>query len=985
MSAFRARLWVGVALVCGLARAGAAAPLEPGPDADAERVASALEAGAGLQEALGLARSDPWLVAEALIARGSARLARTWAEGWAERAPQHERMRDYVAAAVRAPAAQPAVRASISRARSLVAQGNPEAAALALEAFGPAPDRVLASERGFQLATAYGALLRHAEAAVAASTAADAARSAGWVVREARALHLAGVAFKEAYDPQAARRAFERRVTVLRTFHTDEEVAVALKNAALAAYEAADFAGALVHLEEALAIRERIGTAIHVADILQQAAVADCGRGEFGRALARLDRATPLAAEPPDPDPPMASQPQLVAAWVLLQRAVVALHCGRITEARRALELAQRSAPDGVDDELTALVLANLGIVHAKDGDVEAAERVTLDALGLFERLHDSPRIAQVFANFADLLSEAGRHDEAIAYQLRALERMRQLGDPLAIARTRGSIGTLRRRAGQPERALADHEAARAMAAAIGAAFVEAEQWVGIAAAQLEFSNPKAAADAARQAFAVFRTFAFGVGDAIGISLQEAYEEMFEVGALAASRLGDTDLTATMLETGRSAPLSSGLGGRDALAASSVPAARLSEERAARAAETVALATWLTEARKERPDRALHRRWTEARDQAAAVVDRIQREQALAASITYPVPVTLDEVRRALAPTDAFVWYGVFPRGVVAVVATSGAARVVRLEATEAALTRAVEALVDGDGSDATPERIAALRTLAIAPLGLAPEVRRVVVCPAGPLAYAPMGALLEGRTAVVTPSATALALLAREAEKRGKRILALGDPAYGPMANGSAVQLMRGELRLTPLPKTRDEAEAVAEGLPPLLGEQATEDALRRALAANGRLRALHLACHGLVDRDQPLHSSLALTAAGDDDGYLTGAELLRLRVDADLVVLSACSSGLGRVARGEGMLGLTRAFMFSGVPRIVASLWKVDDAATTALMLRFYAKWQPKDGSPPMPPAEALRDAQAFVRGHPRWSHPRYWAGWVLWGVLD
>ena len=86
--------------------------------------------------------------------------------------------------------------------------------------------------------------------------------------------------------------------------------------------------------------------------------------------------------------------------------------------------------------------------------------------------------------------------------------------------------------------------------------------------------------------------------------------------------------------------------------------------------------------------------------------------------------------------------------------------------------------------------------------------------------------------------------------------------------------------------------------------------------------------------------------------------------------------------------MLGLTRAFMSSGAPRVVVSLWKVDDAATRALMRRFYELWNPTDGSAGRPAATALREAQAYVRDHPdhpEWRHPHYWAAWTLWGLPD
>jgi len=111
-----------------------------------------------------------------------------------------------------------------------------------------------------------------------------------------------------------------------------------------------------------------------------------------------------------------------------------------------------------------------------------------------------------------------------------------------------------------------------------------------------------------------------------------------------------------------------------------------------------------------------------------------------------------------------------------------------------------------------------------------------------------------------------------------------------------------------------------------------------------------------------------------------LTAFEVLRLPGSADLVVLSACETGRGGILRGEGLLGLARAFLQSGAPRVIASLWEVDDEATQFLMRTFYARWQSGVGT-----AAALREAQAAVRADPRWHHPRFWAAWVLWGRAD
>src|SRR6185503_5480807 len=112
--------------------------------------------------------------------------------------------------------------------------------------------------------------------------------------------------------------------------------------------------------------------------------------------------------------------------------------------------------------------------------------------------------------------------------------------------------------------------------------------------------------------------------------------------------------------------------------------------------------------------------------------------------------------------------------------------------------------------------------------------------------------------------------------------------------------------------------------------------------------------------------------------DGYLSLPDIYHLRVPVDLVVLSACQTGLGKDVRGEGLIGLTRGFMYAGASSVVASLWKVDDEATAELMKRFY-KNMLEDG---MTPATALREAQNSFRQHPIWSAPYYWAGFTLQG---
>ncbi len=115
---------------------------------------------------------------------------------------------------------------------------------------------------------------------------------------------------------------------------------------------------------------------------------------------------------------------------------------------------------------------------------------------------------------------------------------------------------------------------------------------------------------------------------------------------------------------------------------------------------------------------------------------------------------------------------------------------------------------------------------------------------------------------------------------------------------------------------------------------------------------------------------------------GYFLSQEIYRLKLNADLVVLSACESGLGKELKGEGVIGLTRAFMYAGSPRVIASLWNVSDPSTAELMKCFYQHLLSK--THPLPPAQALQKAQIEMikRKHPQWCQPFHWAAFQLQG---
>ena len=293
----------------------------------------------------------------------------------------------------------------------------------------------------------------------------------------------------------------------------------------------------------------------------------------------------------------------------------------------------------------------------------------------------------------------------------------------------------------------------------------------------------------------------------------------------------------------------------------------------------------------------------------------------------------------------------------------------------------------------------------------------RVIVVADGALNYIPFQLLpnpqadnepLVAKYEVINaPSASTLGQLRQEKQQRQhatKILAAFGDPVfasnYAQFRDSSA-----GEVLAVKSQVSRDiEVEADKfdpNSIQPLLFTKhelanLTEIAGPRSLVARGftasrqmldsldlsQYSILHFATHGVLDPKRPERSGFFLsmvdTTGRSQNGFITMQDVYRLHAPVDLVVLSACRTGLGKDVRGEGLIGLTRGFMYAGASSVVASLWKVDDEATAELMKHFYANILQKG----MRPAEALRAAQNTLRESPQWKSPHFWAGFILQG---
>src|SRR4030095_11271534 len=186
-------------------------------------------------------------------------------------------------------------------------------------------------------------------------------------------------------------------------------------------------------------------------------------------------------------------------------------------------------------------------------------------------------------------------------------------------------------------------------------------------------------------------------------------------------------------------------------------------------------------------------------------------------------------------------------------------------------------------------------------------------------------------------------------------------------------------------LPFTRQEANQLIAITPKASSFQAMDFEANRETVLKGDLaqyRYVHFATHGLLDSERPGLSALVLSVVDaqgkPQSGFLRGHDISTLKRPAELVVLSACQTGLGKDIKGEGLVGLTRGFMYAGAARVVVSLWSVNDKATADLMTRFYEKML-KQGERP---AAALRAAQVEMWKQKQWQSPYYWAAFTIQG---
>jgi CHAT domain-containing protein/Tfp pilus assembly protein PilF len=838
----------------------------------------------------------------------------------------------------------------------------------------------------------------------------------------ASSLNNLGNLARERGDLDAAETWYRRSLTIRERLAPESlHVATSLNNLGLVTFLRGDLATAEDRLERALGLWSALapGSAneahclISLGNVASERGNLTVAESHYRRALQVQERLAPDGLE---------------VAAILNNLGYVARYRDQLAQAedlqRQALGIYDRLAPRSL---LTAASLSNLGHVLADRGDTRAAAELFARALALRQRLApNSLEVARSLDSQGGLAFERGDLPEARRLFQRALT-LRQAIAPASFSEAESllNLGQLALHEGRTEEA----EAMLASCAAIRESVAPESVACAVAWHQLGLvvraaGRPREALDhLARAADALeAQQGRLGGSGEVRSGFRAHFMDIYHDYIDLLLELGRPEEGFHVLERSRARGLLALLAERDLLFSRDLPP-QMARQRARLNAEYDRSLTRLcdpTTVLEDSERQALQAGLAELRQRREDLEARIRSASPRLASLQYPHPVDLEAAKRWLdEDTLLLAWsvgrdkghlFAVSPRkkGVTAVAI---AVDEDTLRHRVRRLRSAVQTGIDAADQDHVRTLATELTKLILPSMSdRISAAERLVLLPDGPLHLLPFAALVnpatghewlvEAKPISIAPSATVLAeLRQRPARPTATQVVAFGDPAYRPIPQGMETSgpgpAAVGVLELTPLPATRAEVEHLGRLYPQSsrlwLGAEATEE---RVKGIDASVAIIHLACHGLTDERFPLDSALALAAPGPrsdsrENGLLQAWEIYEdIRIDADLVTLSACETALGKELAGEGLIGLTRAFQFAGARSIVASLWRVADQVTAELVKRFYTHL-----STGMSKDQALRHAQLDLIRTPiavsddasarlDASHPYCWASFELIG---
>jgi CHAT domain-containing protein len=755
---------------------------------------------------------------------------------------------------------------------------------------------------------------------------------------EAVSLNNLGQLYTDLGDYRRAQTFLEQALTLQRELGDIPEIISALNNLGALASTQGNYETALDYYHQGLNLAQRKGDALLEASVLGNIALTYVRRGQYPPALEAQQRALTLAQSTGVVPTEMTAYNNLgliyhdLAQW---DRAADYFE--------RALALSRRIG----DRDAEATFLANLAGVYDEQGDKQQAIARLEDALALARSVGN--RVQEVIAlnNLGSVYDDLNQYAPALAAYEEALALVTSLGNLYVEGRLRSNLGLVYAQQGDFARARQFYDQALAITRQVDDVVAEARVLSHLANLEFETGNVSQAEDilaATASRLADLRNQDLSDGDRV--ALFDTQGQVYNRYQQVMVAQGKTVEALAIAEQGRAQAFAALLTLRTGGSATPVPAAptvadirRIAQSQRATLVEYSLL-----------PDEAGD--GGELYIWVVAPTGEITFHRSRLASDTTPLNTLVAQTRGDM---------GSGLRG-LGVVATSNPAGYRQLYQQ---LIAPIAAALPSDPRD------------------------RVVFIPQGELFQVPFPALqrpdgsylVQHHTPLTAPSIQVLGLLPPQPVPplQSATALVIGNPV---MPQVWSPQQGRN-LALAPLPGAQQEAEAIAAllNVVPLLGDDATEARVKRDIPTAD---IVHFATHGLLEYGQvedsgvkDLPGAIALAPGDGEDGLLTAQEMLNLTLQANLVVLSACDTGRGRIT-GDGVIGLSRSLMTAGVPSVVVSLWAIPDAPTATLMTQFYESLAAGDDK-----AQALRQGMlATLQAYP---HPRNWAAFTLMGRAD
>ncbi|HTC94732.1 MAG TPA: CHAT domain-containing protein [Terriglobales bacterium] len=792
--------------------------------------------------------------------------------------------------------------------------------------------------------------------------------------------------------------------------------ALSLSNLGGIAGERGDLIKAEKYITWALGIQQRIApVSFDAARTLDSLGAVVAERGDYLKAeeyqlqaLAILEKLAP-------------ENPEIALDLInLSQGAEVRNDLGKAEQyAHRALAIGQKYAPKGED---VARTLDRLSSIALKSGAPRQAEAYQRRALAIWAKVAPGTLDHAIALNdLGNVLRARGDRIEAAKYYLQALEARQKLAPGGSdVADSLHALGDLYLEEGKLTEAENMYQQSRTVLEKLAP---ESKQYGEVLAGLARIAVSKGRLDDAASLFEdalkamEAQVHHWSGSEEMRSGLRAGYSKVYQDYIELLIKTNRPEIAFNIFERSRARSFLEILAERDLAFEVELPP----ELRRARLENFAKYDRIEDELMKLDPKRDENKRSAELSQQLRELQD--EREQIAAnvrkasphfAALQYPKPLDAAAARQALDPGTVLLAYSVGEQETILFVVSNdsgtahGGVSVFHLPLREKRLRRKVEAvrrlLQSWNASDTRAFAIAsqALYRSLVAPAeGTISGATRVLIVPDGPLQILPFAALLRDRkhylmewkpihTAVSVTVYAELKSTTTAMEPNGVQLTAFGDPKYPPADAVQTAAAHNLELRsaieggntLTPLPFSRDEVNSIA-GLFPhhsqvFLGDDATE---RNAKNVGKDTRYLHFAAHAILDERFPLNSALVLTipdhlSEGQENGLLQAWEIFeQVHLNADLVTLSACKTGLGKEIKGEGLIGLTRAFEYAGAHSVLASLWSIPDVSTAEFMKRFYGHLKEGRGKD-----QALQQAQIDFLHLRQFSRPLYWAAFFI-----